>query len=43
MKILGIMSGSSLDGIDMALCEFSGQGQDLYWKIQKAETIDYHD
>lgn len=37
------MSGSSLDGIDMALCEFSGQGQDLYWKIQKAETIDYHD
>ena len=41
MKILGIMSGSSLDGIDMALCEFKGLGKDLEWKILKAGTIEY--
>ena len=42
MKILGIMSGSSLDGIDLALCEFNGNTKGkVFWKIIKADTIAY--
>ena len=44
MKILGIMSGSSLDGIDLALCEFNGNTKGkVFWKIIKADTIAYSD
>lgn len=35
------MSGTSLDGLDIALCEFAGEGLDLTYKILKAETISY--
>lgn len=41
MKILGIMSGSSLDGIDLALCEFIEDEGKLSWKIKKATTVEY--
>ncbi len=35
------MSGTSLDGLDIALCEFEGSGQSLAYKILKVDTIPY--
>lgn len=35
------MSGTSLDGLDMALCEFSASESGYTYKILKAETIHY--
>src|SRR5688572_11536614 len=35
------MSGTSQDGLDIALCEFEGSGNEISYKIQKADTIPY--
>jgi anhydro-N-acetylmuramic acid kinase len=35
------MSGSSLDGLDLALCEFSGYGFKVDWKILDSKTIPF--
>lgn len=40
-KIIGIMSGTSLDGLDLALCEFSSQDEVVFFKLLAAETISY--
>jgi len=42
MLILGLMSGTSLDGLDLALCEFKKDGGQLDFKIVNAETIPYN-
>jgi anhydro-N-acetylmuramic acid kinase len=42
-KILGLMSGTSLDGLDIALCEISGAGENTAVKILEFETINYTD
>ncbi|KAF2330484.1 anhydro-N-acetylmuramic acid kinase [Flavobacterium ginsenosidimutans] len=40
-KILGLMSGTSLDGLDIALCAVSGSGANTNVKILEFETISY--
>ena len=41
--IIGLMSGTSLDGLDIALCEVSGQGMDTHVEVVKFTTVDYDD
>lgn len=38
---LGLMSGSSLDGVDLAFCRFFEKGQSWHYRIEVTETIPY--
>jgi len=40
-RVLGIMSGTSLDGVDFALCTFNKRRQNWTFKIEGAKTIPY--
>lgn len=39
--IIGLMSGTSLDGLDVALCRISGQGLDTKVDLLHFDTVDY--
>lgn len=41
MKVLGIMSGTSLDGMDFALCRFRENDNRWEYEILQAETMEY--
>lgn len=41
--IIGLMSGTSVDGLDVALCKFSGTGMDTSIELLEFETVTYED
>jgi anhydro-N-acetylmuramic acid kinase len=40
-KIIGLMSGTSMDGLDVALCEISGAGENTEVNLLHFDTVDY--
>ncbi|MEX0610143.1 MAG: anhydro-N-acetylmuramic acid kinase [Balneolaceae bacterium] len=39
--IIGLMSGTSLDGLDIALCKISGSGEETNIEVLNFETVEY--
>ena len=42
-RIIGLMSGTSLDGLDVALCHAEGSGPDTRLKVEHFKTVPYED
>ncbi len=40
-KVIGLMSGTSLDGLDLAYCEFKLEKESYSFEILQAETVEY--
>ncbi len=42
-RIIGLMSGTSLDGLDVALCRAEGSGPETHLKVEHFKTVPYED
>ncbi|MBO0937728.1 anhydro-N-acetylmuramic acid kinase [Fibrella sp. HMF5335] len=42
-RIVGLMSGTSLDGLDVALCRISGNGGNTQLSVEQFETVPYEE
>ena len=41
--IIGLMSGTSMDGLDVALCKFTGSGGETEVEIVAFETVSFEE
>ena len=41
--VIGVMSGTSLDGLDIAWCRFHTQAGQINFQIIQAKTVQYQD
>jgi anhydro-N-acetylmuramic acid kinase len=41
--VIGLMSGTSMDGLDIALCTIKGAGKETQFELNAFKTIDYSD
>jgi anhydro-N-acetylmuramic acid kinase len=43
MRVLGMISGTSHDGIDVAICDFSRRGDELVGRVELVDSVPYDD